>query len=44
LKNEVDLRSLGDEYLLALPRCEKIKNSYFVPGIRNNYLKIYMGY
>ena len=25
LENEVDLRSLGDQYLLALPRCEKYK-------------------
>ena len=29
LENEVDLRSLGDEYLLALPRCEKNKNLSF---------------
>ena len=29
LKNEVDLRSLGDEYLLALPRCEKYKKLSF---------------
>ena len=29
LENEVDLRSLGDEYLLALPRCEKNKNLKF---------------
>ncbi len=29
LENEVDLRSLGDEYLLALPRCEKNKNLLF---------------
>ena len=29
LKNEVDLRSLGDEYLLALPRCEKNKKLSF---------------
>ncbi len=29
LENEVDLRSLGDKYLLALPRCEKNKNLLF---------------
>ena len=29
LENEVDLRSLGDQYLLALPRCEKHKKLSF---------------
>ena len=29
LENEVDLRSLGDEYFLALPRCEENKNLSF---------------
>ena len=29
LENEVDLRSLGDKYLLALPRCEKNKKLLF---------------
>ena len=29
LENEVDLRSLGDQYLLALPRCEKNKKLLF---------------
>ena len=29
LENEVDLRSLGDEYSLALPRCEKNKKLSF---------------
>ena len=29
LENEVDLRNLGDQYLLALPRCEKNKNLIF---------------
>ena len=29
LKNEVDIRSLGDKYSLALPRCEKNKNLVF---------------
>ena len=29
LENEIDLRSLGNEYLLALPRCEKNKNLLF---------------
>ena len=29
LENEVDLRKLGDEYSLALPRCEKNKNLLF---------------
>ena len=29
LENEVDLRSLGHEYLLALPRCEENKNLLF---------------
>ncbi len=29
LENEVDLRGLRDEYLLALPRCEKDKNLLF---------------
>ena len=29
LKNEVDLKSLGDKYLLALPRCEKNKELLF---------------
>ena len=29
LENEVDLRSLRDEYLLALPRCEKYKKLSF---------------
>ena len=29
LKNEVDVRSLGDKYSLALPRCEKNKKLLF---------------
>ncbi len=29
LENEVDLRSLGDKYSLALPRCEKNNNLLF---------------
>ena len=29
LENEVDIRSLGHEYLLALPRCEENKNLLF---------------
>ena len=29
LKNEVDIRSLGEKYSLALPRCEKNKKLFF---------------
>ena len=39
LENEVDLRSLGDEYLLALPRCEKNKNLLFCAWDRKKLSK-----
>jgi len=39
LENEVDLRSLGDEYLLALPRCEKNKNLLFCSWDKNQLSK-----
>ncbi len=43
LENEVDLRSLGDEYLLALPRCEKKQELLFCAWDKNQLSKDFHG-
>ena len=43
LENEVDLRSLGDEYLLALPRCEKNKNLLYYSWNKKKLSKDFHG-
>ena len=43
LKNEVDVRSLGDKYSLALPRCEKNKKLLFCSWDEKNLTKDFEG-
>ena len=43
LKNEVDIRSLGDKYQLALPRCEKNKNLLFCSWDKKELTRDYQG-
>ena len=43
LKNEVDLRSLGDKYPLALPRCEKNKKLLFCSWNKNKLTEDFEG-
>ena len=43
LKNEVDIRSLGDKYPLALPRCEKNKTLLFCSWDKKQLTRDYQG-